>query len=352
MPAEAADAGAPSGLVLDARYRFETFVVGKPNELAFNAAQTMAAPGTAGFNPLFLHGPTGLGKTHLMHAIGHAMREHTPGARIVYMSAEKFLVEFMAAMRGKDTFAFKQRLRSCDLLMVDDVQFIAGKESTQEEFFHTMNEVIGAGKRLVITADRSPQNLEGIESRIVSRLSWGLVADINPADYELRYNILSAKLAAQPGHSVPADVIEYLARNIVANVRELEGALNRVTAYANLTGKVVTLEFTREVLADLLRAHSRKITIEDIKKRVADHFALKVADLESSRRAREVARPRQVAMYLAKEMTASSLPMIGRKFSDRDHTTVMHAVKKIKELRATDSELDRDITLIQRRLEA
>ncbi len=342
---------APGGIVLEQRYRFETFVVGKPNELAFNAAQTMAAPGTAGFNPLFLHGPTGLGKTHLMHAIGHATREANPNARIAYMSAEKFMVEFLAAMRARDTISFKQRLRSCDLLMVDDVQFIAGKESTQEEFFHTMNEVIGAGKRLVITADRSPQNLEGIESRILSRLSWGLVADINPADYELRLNILTAKLQAQPHAHVPAEVLDFLARNIVANVRELEGALNRVTAYANLTGRAVTLEFTREVLADLLRAHGRKLTIDDIQRRVADHFMLKRDDLLGERRSRDVARPRQVAMFLAKELTQRSLPEIGRRFGGRDHTTVMHAVKKIKELRVTDQELDRDIQLIQRKLD-
>jgi chromosomal replication initiator protein len=214
-----------------------------------------------------------------------------------------------------------------------------------------MNEVIGAGKRLVITADRSPQNLEGIESRILSRLSWGLVADINPADYELRLNILTAKLQAQPHAHVPGEVLDFLARNIVANVRELEGALNRVTAYANLTGRAVTLEFTREVLADLLRAHGRKLTIDDIQRRVADHFMLKRDDLLGERRSRDVARPRQVAMFLAKELTQRSLPEIGRRFGGRDHTTVMHAVKKIKELRVTDQELDRDIQLIQRKLD-
>ncbi len=338
------------------RYNFDNFVVGKSNELAFNAAHTLASAvtsgKTAGFNPLFLHGPTGLGKTHLMHAIGSQVLAANPKAKVVYLSAEKFMVEFLAALRARDTISFKQRLRSADLLMVDDVQFIAGKESTQEEFFHTMNEIISAGRWLVISADRSPQNLEGIESRILSRLAWGLVADINPADFELRYNILRAKLAAMPGAQVPDDVVQFLARKIVANVRELEGALNRVIAYGNLVGRKLDLDFTREVLADVLRAHSRKLTIDEIQRRVADHYALKINDLISPRRAREVARPRQVAMYLAKMLTPRSLPEIGRRFGGRDHTTVMHAVKRIEELRATDHELDRDINHLRRALDS
>jgi chromosomal replication initiator protein len=237
--------------------------------------------------------------------------------------------------------------------MIDDVQFIAGKESTQEEFFHTMNEIISAGKRLVITADRSPQNLEGIQERILSRMAWGLVADINPADYELRLNILHAKLAAMPQNvPVPAEVIEFLARKITANVRELEGALNRVVAYAALVNASVTLEFTRETLADLLRAHERKLTIDEIQRKVAEHYALKMSDLLSARRAREVARPRQVAMYLAKKLTPRSLPEIGRRFGGRDHTTVMHAVKRIEELRATDREVDADVVRLTRLLDA
>jgi chromosomal replication initiator protein len=345
---------------LDPRYSFDRFVTGKSNELAFNAAQTLAAAvgdrPTPGFNPLFLHGPTGLGKTHLMHAIGQAVLARLPQARIAYLSAERFMVEFLEALRARDTIRFKQRLRACDLLMIDDVQFIAGKDSTQEEFFHTMNEIIGAGKWLVISADRSPQNLEGIEARIQSRLAWGLVADINPADYELRLNILKAKLAAQPGAPdggvrVPDEVVDFLARKIVANVRELEGALNRVIAYANLTGRTVDADFAREVLADALRAHSRKLTIDDIQRRVAEHYALRINDLISPRRARNVARPRQVAMYLAKQLTPRSYPEIGRRFGGRDHTTVMHAVKRIEELRATDHELDRDIAQLQRALD-
>ena len=340
------------GLPLESRYSFQSFVVGKSNELAYNAALAVAAPGAPGFNPLFLHGTTGLGKTHLMHAIGNALRAREPGARIVYMSAEKFMVEFLAALRAKEALAFKQRLRSVDLLMIDDVQFIAGKESTQEEFFHTMNEIISAGKRLVISADRSPQNLEGIQERILSRMAWGLVADINPADYELRLNILHAKVSALGTNVVvPDDVIEFLARKITANVRELEGALNRVVAYAGLTGQDVTLEFARSTLADLLRAHERKLSIDDIQRKVAEHYRLKISDLLCARRAREVARPRQIAMYLAKKLTPRSLPEIGRRFGGRDHTTVMHAVKRIEELRSQDRELDADVALLIRQLD-
>jgi len=360
-PAAPGTAPQPDPVGFEPRYSLETFVVGKSNELAFNASQALAAAITsnvpASFNPLFLHGPTGLGKTHLMHAIGSAVLARRPAAKVVYLSAERFMVEFLAALRARDTISFKQRLRSADLLMVDDVQFIAGKDSTQEEFFHTMNEIISAGRWLVISADRSPQNLEGIEGRILSRLAWGLVADINPADYELRYNILCAKVAAMPGGAVPGslvpdDVLQFLARKIAANVRELEGALNRVIAYGNLVNRRLDLDFTREVLADVLRAHSRKLTIDDIQRRVADHYALKINDLISPRRAREIARPRQVAMYLAKMLTPRSLPEIGRRFGGRDHTTVMHAVKRIESLRATDHELDRDINRLRHALDS
>ncbi|WP_235889370.1 chromosomal replication initiator protein DnaA [Glacieibacterium frigidum] len=351
-PALAHPAAACIGLPLEPRYSFETFVVGKSNELAYNAARTLAEGGPISFNPLFLHGTTGLGKTHLMHAIGGELRAREPNAKVAYLSAEKFMVEFLAALRAKDTISFKQRLRSVDLLMIDDVQFIAGKESTQEEFFHTMNEIISAGKRLVITADRSPQNLEGIQERILSRMAWGLVADINAADYELRLNILHTKAAAMPGSAVPQDVIEFLARKITSNVRELEGALNRVVAYARLVGKPVTIDFTRETLADLLRAHEKKVTIDDIQRRVAEHYGLKLGDMLSARRAVEVARPRQVAMYLAKKLTPRSLPEIGRRFGGRDHTTVMHAVKRIDELRAKDPELDGDVALLSRMLDS
>jgi len=339
------------GTPLEARYTFDSFVVGKANEVAYNAARTLAEGGRLVFNPLFLHGGTGLGKTHLMHAIGHDYLARHPQAKVVYMSAEKFMFEFVSAMRAKDTFSFKQRLRAADVLMIDDVQFIAGKESTQEEFFHTMNELISAGRRLVISADRSPQDLDGIESRILSRLSWGLVADINPADFELRLNILTRKLEAMPDSQVPQDVVMFLARRISANVRELEGALNRVVAYAALSGKPVDIDFTQATLADILRANQRRVTIDEIQRKVSDHYRIRQAEMSSARRAREVARPRQVAMYLAKQLTPRSLPEIGRRFGGRDHTTVIHAVKQIEKLRQTDAELDADVRLLIRQLE-
>jgi chromosomal replication initiator protein len=333
------------------RYNFDSFVVGKANEVAYNAARTIAEGGQLGFNPLFLHGGTGLGKTHLMHAIGQDYLARHPGTRVVYMSAEKFMFEFVAAMRAKDTFSFKQWLRSADVLMIDDVQFIAGKESTQEEFFHTMNELISAGRRLVISADRSPQDLDGIESRILSRLSWGLVADVNPADFELRLNIVTKKLETMPQASVPQDVVTFLARRISSNIRELEGALNRVVAYAMLSGKPIDMDFTQATLADVLRANQRRVTIDEIQRRVCDHYRIRHAEMSSARRAREVARPRQVAMYLAKQLTPRSLPEIGRRFGGRDHTTVIHAVRQIEKLRATDAELDADVRLLLRQLE-
>ena len=347
----AVESGPRCGTPLEARYTFDSFVVGKANEVAYNASRTLAEGGKLVFNPLFLHGGTGLGKTHLMHAIGHEYLARHPGAKVVYMSAEKFMFEFVSAMRAKDTFSFKQRLRAADLLMIDDVQFIAGKESTQEEFFHTMNELISAGRRLVISADRSPQDLDGIESRILSRLSWGLVADVNPADFELRLNILTRKLQAMPQANVPQDVVMFLARRISANVRELEGALNRVVAYAALSGKPVDVDFTQATLADILRANQRRVTIDEIQRKVSDHYRIRQAEMSSARRAREVARPRQVAMYLAKQLTPRSLPEIGRRFGGRDHTTVIHAVKQIEKLRQTDAELDADVRLLIRQLE-
>lgn len=351
-PAAGEPAGSIEGIQLEQRYTFDSFVVGKPNEVAFNAARTVAEGGALTFNPLFLHGGTGLGKTHLMHAIGHEYRRRVPQAKIVYMSAEKFMFEFVSALRSRDTHLFKQRLRSADLLMIDDVQFIAGKDSTQEEFFHTMNEIISAGKRLVITADRSPQDLEGIESRILSRLSWGLVADVNPADFELRLNIIQRKLEAMPHVQVPQEVQLFLAKRIASNVRELEGALNRVIAYAMLSNRPIDIAFVEETLTDVLRAHQRRITIDEIQRRVSDHYRIRQSEMTSARRAREVARPRQIAMYLAKQLTPRSLPEIGRRFGGRDHTTVIHAVRQIEKLRKADAELDADVRLLLRQLEA
>jgi chromosomal replication initiator protein len=346
------DSGNVYAVALEPRYRFENFVVGKANEVAFNASQTLAAAKNVVFNPLFLHGGTGRGKTHLLHAIGHEFHRLKPRAKIIYMSAEKFMVEFVAALRANDTIRFKQQLRSADLLMIDDVQFIAGKESTQEEFFHTMNEIISAGRRLVISSDRAPQDLDGIEPRILSRLSWGLVADINQADLELRLNIIVKKLEALPDVQVPSDVQMFLAKRISSNVRELEGALNRIAAYAMMQNRPIDLDFVGEVLASTLRANQRRISIDEIQTRVSDHYRIRKAEMTSARRAREVARPRQVAMYLSKQLTPRSLPEIGRRFGGRDHTTVIHAVKQIEKLRAQDPELDSDIRLLTRQLES
>ncbi len=351
-PVPAKNNGSIYSVALEPRYRFENFVVGKANEVAFNAARTLAAADKVAFNPLFIHGGTGRGKTHLLHAIGHEFHRVRPRAKIIYMSAEKFMVEFVAALRANETIQFKQQLRSADLLMIDDVQFIAGKESTQEEFFHTMNEIISAGRRLVISSDRAPQDLDGIEPRILSRLSWGLVADINAADLELRLSIIQKKLEQLPGVSVPEDVVMFLAKRINSNVRELEGALNRIAAYAAMQNRAIDLDFVAEVLANILRANQRRISIDEIQTRVSDHYRIRKAEMTSARRAREVARPRQVAMYLSKQLTPRSLPEIGRRFGGRDHTTVIHAVRQIEKLRAQDPELDSDIRLLTRQLES
>ena len=335
---------------LDPRFTFSNFVVGKPNELAFAAARRVADSDAVSFNPLFLYGATGLGKTHLMHAIAWHIRERDPMRRVFYMSAEKFMYRFIRALRFKDTMAFKEQFRSVDVLMIDDIQFISGKETTQEEFFHTFNALVDQNHQIIISADKSPVDLEQLEERLRSRLGWGLVADIHPTTYELRLGILQSK-AEQMKVEIPPKVLEFLAHKITSNVRELEGALNRIVAHATLVGRPVTLETTQELLHDLLRASDRRVTIEEIQKRVAEHYRIRTSDMHSARRARAVARPRQVAMYLSKQLTSRSLPEIGRKFGGRDHTTVMYAVQKIEELRATDSSLAEDVDLLRRMLE-
>ncbi len=345
-----APAGNFFGAVLDPRLTFEDFVVGKSNELAYAAAYRVADSKTVPFNPLFLYGGVGLGKTHLMHAIAWHIRKKSPERRVIYLSAEKFMYQFVRALRDKNTMAFKEQFRSVDVLMIDDVQFISGKDSTQEEFFHTFNALVDQNRQVVISADKSPSDLEGMEERMKSRLGWGLVADIHPTTYELRLGILQAK-AERMKIETPPKVMEFLAHKITSNVRELEGALNRIMAHSQLVGRPITLETTQEVLHDLLRANDRRVTIEEIQKRVAEHFNIKVSDMHSARRSRAVARPRQVAMYLAKQLTPRSLPEIGRKFGGRDHTTVMHAVRKVEELRTADSSFAEDVELLRRMLE-
>ena len=351
-PSELATAESDIGAPLDPRCTFESFVVGKPNELACAAAKRVAELETPPFNPLFLYGGVGLGKTHLMHAIAWQIRRQDPKRKVVYLSAEKFMYQFIKALRFRDTMSFKELFRSADVLMVDDVQFIGGKESTQEEFFHTFNTLVDRGRQIVISSDRSPSDLSGLEERIRSRLGWGLVVDIHPTTYELRRGILHAKVALIADQvTVPDPVLEFLAHRITSNVRELEGALNRIVAQSTLVGRAITLDLAQEVLQDLLRAHERRVTIEEIQKRVAEHFGIRTSDMHSARRARAVARPRQVAMYLAKQLTPRSLPEIGRKFGGRDHTTVMHAIRKIDELRALDPVLNDDIELLRRLLQ-
>ncbi len=336
---------------LDPRYTFENFIVGRPNEFAHAAALRVADSKEVSLNPLFLYGGVGLGKTHLMHAIAWRIREKNPNRRVYYLSAEKFMYEFVRALRFRDTMSFKERFRSVDVLMVDDVQFIAGKDSTQEEFFHSFNALVDQSKQVVVSGDRSPADLGGIEERLRSRLGWGVVGEIHPTTYELRLSILEAKAEEVSSVEVSRKILEFLAHRITSNVRELEGALKRLVAHSELVGRPITIETTQELLHDLLRANSRRLTIEEIQRKVADYFNVRLNDMVSARRARVVARPRQVAMYLAKQLTSRSLPEIGRKFGGRDHTTVMHAVRRVEQLSKIDSSFAEHLELIKRTLE-
>jgi chromosomal replication initiator protein len=336
---------------LDHRFTFDNFVVGKPNELAYAAARRVSGSEGVPFNPLFLYGGVGLGKTHLMHAIAWDIRRRDPSRRVIYLSAEKFMYQFIRALRFKDTVSFKDQFRSVDVLMIDDVQFIGGKDSTQEEFFHTFNALVDQNRQVVISADKSPTDLEGLEERLRSRLGWGLVADIHPTTYELRLGILQSKVE-KLGVEIASRVMEFLAHKITSNVRELEGAMNRIVAHATLVGRDITLETTQEVLHDLLRSYDRRVTVEDIQRQVATHFEIRLADMYSARRSRAVARPRQVAMYLSKHLTQQSLPDIGRRFGGRDHTTVLHAVKRVDELRSIDKQFNDEVDLLRRMLES
>ncbi|NBT85558.1 MAG: chromosomal replication initiator protein DnaA [Alphaproteobacteria bacterium] len=336
---------------LDSRFTFENFVVGKPNELAYAAALRVAESDTPLFNPLFLYGGVGLGKTHLMHAIAWHIKKVHPTRKVIYLSAEKFMYQFIRALRFKDTVAFKEEFRNVDVLMIDDVQFISGKDTTQEEFFHTFNALVDNNRQVIISADKSPADLEKMEERLKSRLGWGLVADIHPTTYELRLGILQAKADALE-LKIPKDVMEFLAFRIISNIRELEGALNRIVAHATLVGRSISIDTTQEVLRDLLRSNDRRITIEDIQKRVCEFYNIKISDLLSSRRLQNIARPRQVAIYLSKLLTSKSLPEIGRKFGGRDHTTVLHSVRKVQEFCQSDREFANDIDILRRSLEA
>lgn len=343
------------GAPLDARFTFDSFVVGKPNELAHAAARRVAEGGPVTFNPLFLYGGVGLGKTHLMHAIAHELQTRQPHLRVLYLSAEQFMYRFVQALRERQIMDFKELFRSVDVLMVDDVQFIAGKDSTQEEFFHTFNALVDQNKQIVISADRAPGEIKDLEDRIKSRLQCGLVVDLHPTDYELRLGILQQKVElyrAQYKGLVLADgVLEFLAHRITTNVRVLEGALTRLFAFASLVGREITLELAQDCLADILRASDRKLTIEEIQRKVAEHYNIRLSDMIGPKRVRTIARPRQIAMYLAKQLTPRSLPEIGRRFGGRDHTTIMHGVRKIEELMSTDSQLADDLQMLRRLLQ-
>ena len=338
--------------LLDPKLTFGNFVVGKSNEFAHAAARRVSESDGASFNPLFIYGGVGLGKTHLMQGIAWRLRQRQPQRQVMYLSAEKFMYRFVRALRFKNIMGFKELFRSVDVLMIDDVQFMDGKDATQEEFFHTFNELVDKGHQIVVSGDRSPSDLDGMKERMRSRLGCGLVAEVHSTSYELRLGILQAKAESIVGSDVPDKVLEFLAHKITSNVRELEGALNRVVAHATLVGRPIALDSTQEVLHDLLRAHDRRVTIEEIQKRVSDYYNIRVAEMSSARRAQMVARPRQVAMYLAKQLTSRSLPEIGRKFGNRDHTTVMHAIKKVDQLSQADPSFAEDVELLRRMLES
>ena len=335
---------------LDPKFTFDNFIVGKPNELAYAAAQRVAQSEVVSFNPLFLYGGVGLGKTHLMHAVAWNIKKRNPKKNVVYLTAEKFMYQFIKALRFKNIMSFKEQFRSVDVLMIDDVQFIIGKDNTQEEFFHTFNTLIDKKRQIIISADKSPADLDGLEDRLKSRLGWGLVADIHPLTYELRLGILQAK-AEQKSLQLKQEVMEFLANKITNNVREMEGALNRLAVHASIQDSEISVDLVKDVLKDLLRTNSRKITIDEIQKKVVEHYNIKLSDMHSPRRSRSVARPRQVAMYLAKSITTRSLPEIGRKFGGRDHTTVIHAIKTIEEIMVNDPSLAEDIELLTRILQ-
>ena len=344
-------AGAP----LDPRCTFDSFVVGRPNALAAAAARRVAE-GQVAFNPLCFHGGVGLGKTHLLHAIAWDLRERRPELNVVYLSAEQFMFRFVRALRERRMMDFKELFRAVDVLLIDDVQFIAGKDSTQEEFLHTFNALVDQGRQVIVAANCSPAEIARLDERIASRLQCGLMVDLRPADHDLRLRMLRARLevraADYPGVEVEDAVLEMLAERITSNLRVLEGALTRLLAFASLTGRPMTVDLAQDCLADVLRASDRRLDMDVIQARVAEHYGLSLSELLGPKRARSVARPRQVAMYLAKTLTERSLPEIGRSFGGRDHTTVMHGVRRIEALRDTDERIARDVDALRRTLRA
>lgn len=331
---------APPPVGLSERYRFDTFISGASNELAASAARAAAdQPGTR-FNPLLIYGGVGLGKTHLLHAVGHSLYENNPWMRITYLSAERFMNEFISAVRHNQFDQFRRKYREdCDVLLIDDIQFIAGRDRTMDEFFHVFNALYEAGKQIMVTSDRTPSDMEGMEDRITSRLNWGLVADIKSPDLETRVAILRQKAEAER-IAIAGDVTVYLAQQVQSNVRELEGALVRVATFADLKGVPITTGFIREVIGETTKERrSAPITVEAVQKAVASHFSVRIADLKGPRRHKGISRPRMIAMFLSRELTGSSFPEIGLRFGGKDHSTVINACKRITKLREEDPEL-------------
>ena len=344
---------APAALVTSSSlvegYTFERFVEGKSNQLALAAAQQVAEHPGASYNPLFLYGGVGLGKTHLMHAVGNAMRRQNPEAKVIYLHSERFVADMVKALQLNAINDFKRFYRSVDALLIDDIQFFANKDRSQEEFFHTFNALLEGGQQMILTCDRYPKEIDGVEERLKSRFGWGLTVAVEPPDLETRVAILMKK-AEQSHISLAPDAAFFIAQRIRSNVRELEGALKRVIASANFTGRPFDIELIKDSLKDLLALQDKQVSLDNIKRKVAEYYKIKVADLMSKRRNRSVARPRQVAMALAKELTQHSLPEIGDAFGGRDHTTVLHACRKIKELRDTNSDISEDYQNLLRSL--
>jgi len=334
---------------LNRNFTFDSFVEGKSNQLAFAAARQVAENPGGSYNPLFIYGGVGLGKTHLMHAVGHAMREKNPEAKIVYLHSERFVADMVKALQLKAIDEFKRFYRSVDALLIDDIQFFSGKERSQEEFFHTYNALLEGGQQMILTCDRYPKEIDGVEERLKSRFGWGLTVAVEPPELETRAAILMNK-AEQAGMDLSKDAAFFIAQRIRSNVRELEGALKRVMAHAQFTGRVIDIDLIRESLKDLLALQDKLVTIDNIQRVVADYYKLKMSDMLSKRRSRSVARPRQLAMSIAKELTSHSLPEIGESFGGRDHTTVLHACRKVKELEGMDREVQRDLKNLYRAL--
>jgi chromosomal replication initiator protein len=334
---------------LNANFTFENFVEGKSNQLAFAAAQQVAENPGGSYNPLFIYGGVGLGKTHLMHAVGNAMRVENPSAKIVYLHSERFVADMVKALQLKAIDEFKRFYRSVDALLIDDIQFFSGKERSQEEFFHTYNALLEGGQQMILTCDRYPKEMDGVEERLKSRFGWGLTVAVEPPELETRVAILINK-AQQVGVTLSRDAAFFIAQRIRSNVRELEGVLKRVMAHAQFSGRDIDIDLIRESLKDLLALQDKLVTIDNIQRVVADQYKLKMSDLLSKRRSRSIARPRQVAMFIAKELTNHSLPEIGEAFGGRDHTTVLHACRKVRELEIVDTELKRDLKSLFRAL--